>query len=117
MDLNQRCKIVSQILDICRQLEKYNNISSLYAIHGGLSSAPIYRLSKTWDNIPKKAKETMAHLDELFKLGNGQKNLRDRISIISQPAIPHLGIFLGDIAFIHDGNNTFSKDDEKKINW
>eukprot|EP01083_Nonionella_stella_P031662 86697_1 len=116
MDLNQRCKIVSNLLDICRELEKYNNISSLCAIRAGLCAAPIHRLRKTWDNIPKKAKETMAHLDALFKLGNGQKNLRDRISIISQPAIPHLGIFLGDIVFIHDGNETFSKED-KKINW
>ena len=64
---------------------------------------------------------------ELFKLGNGQKNLRDRVAIISQPAIPHLGLFLGDIVFIHDGNDTFKKEDQEdedgnvteieKINW
>ena len=67
---------------------------------------------------------------ELFKLGSGQKNLRDRVAIISQPAIPHLGLFLGDIVFIHDGSDTFQKknsdndnDDEfeddgiERINW
>lgn len=60
-------------------------------------------------------------------MGSGQKNLRDRVAIISQPAIPHLGLFLGDIVFIHDGNDTFRIEEEEdengnvkkveKINW
>eukprot|EP01084_Bolivina_argentea_P048329 89064_1 len=105
---------MAAILKICAGLQKYNNISSLCAIRTGLCSAPIHRLRKTWDNLPKKAKETKTKLDELFKLGNGQRNLRDRVAVISQPAIPHLGIFLGDIVFIHDGNDTIKSD---KINW
>lgn len=38
---------------------------------------------------------------------------------MSQPAIPHLGLFMGDIVFIHDGNKTFKteKDGTEKINW
>ena len=41
----------------------------------------------------------------------------------SQPAIPHLGLFLGDIVFIHDGNDTFKDEEDEngnlvqKINW
>eukprot|EP01084_Bolivina_argentea_P054227 99464_1 len=117
--LTKRAKTIALMLKICHALEQYNNISSLCAIRAGLCSSSIHRLRKTWQNIPKKARETKDKIDELFKLGNGQKNLRDRVSIISQPAIPHLGLFLGDIVFIHDGNDTFKtyNNGEKKINW
>jgi len=112
---SKRCKALSNLLKICEVLEKYNNISSLCAIRAGLCSAPIHRLRKTWDGIPRKSKEIKQKIDLLFKLGNGQKMLRERIAVISQPAIPHLGLFLGDIVFIHDGNDTYNN--EKNINW
>eukprot|EP01084_Bolivina_argentea_P054225 99462_1 len=113
-ELSKRVKVLSNLLKICDKLDKFNNISSLCAIRAGLCSASIHRLRKTWNNIPKKSKEIKRKLDTLFKLKNNQKHLRDRISIMKQPAIPHIGIFLGDIIFIHDGNETFDKLDNKK---
>ena len=65
-DSNKRQKALASILKICDALEKYNNISSLCAIRAGLCSAPIHRLTKTWDNIPKKAKETKAKIDGML---------------------------------------------------
>eukprot|EP01083_Nonionella_stella_P120924 362887_1 len=114
-DDSLRCRTVCCLLNICGKLEEYNNISSLCAIRAGLCSAPIHRLSKTWRSISKKHRQIKQSIDRLFKLGNGQKKLRDRVAIISQPAIPHLGLFVADIMFIHDGNHTF--DTQNKINW
>ena len=45
---------------------------------------------------------------------HNRKNLRKKIRSITQPAIPHLGVFLGDIVFINDGNDTIR---DSKINW
>merc|ERR1719384_3118122 len=67
-DASKRAKALTQILKICDALENYNNISSLCAIRAGLCSAPIHRLRKTWNNIPRKSKETKERIDQLFKL-------------------------------------------------
>jgi len=115
-ELKDRVKALSFLLKVCDKLEKHNNISSLCALRAGLCAAPIHRLRKTWEAIPRKSKEIKAKIDELFKLGNGQKALRERVSAMAQPAIPHLGLFLGDIVFIHDGNETREKE-TKKVNW
>ena len=105
-DLTQRVKVLTNLLKVCDKLDSFNNLSSLCAVHSGLCSVPIYRLKKTWDHLPKKAKEIKLRMDLLFKLDKSRKNLRNRISIISQPAIPPLAIFLADITFIDDGNKT-----------
>merc|ERR1712013_566474 len=127
-EVGERVKMLAFWLKVCEKLDEYNNLSALYAIRTGLCASPIHRLKETWAALPKKSKEMKERIDEIFKLGNGQKNLRDRMAIISQPAIPVLSIFLGDIVFIHDGNKTFEDEgelgvqemresEERRVNW
>eukprot|EP00127_Corallochytrium_limacisporum_P002224 Clim_evm12s109 gene=Clim_evmTU12s109 len=90
-----------KIATYCRQL---NNYSAVMAIQGGMISAAVSRMKKTWALLTPKEKEAW---DALCHIASNQDNFglyRQELSRKDAPCIPFLGIYLTDLTFIEDGN-------------
>lgn len=100
----ERAAAISRLLRIMQYLDKMNNLHALHAIYGGLKKAAIHRLKKTWARLSTSQGNIMDKFEELFASAGGSQNLKARTKTLSQPAIPQVAIFLGDLTFIQDGN-------------
>jgi son of sevenless-like protein len=87
--------------DTCATMHNFN---ATFEIVAGLESASIYRLKKTWAGLGYADK---AKWQKLKVLSNGNKNrlaYRDAAKRVRErqerPAIPFLGVALGDLTFI-----------------
>lgn len=91
-------------LKIAHHLIDLNNFNSCFAIYNGLNMTPIYRLRPTWDALPSKHQRTFKDLEQLFSGKKNMSNMRQAMAKVEHPCVPHLGVFLGDLTFIDDGN-------------
>jgi len=103
-NLKDRVFVLSRMLKICMYLERFGNFSSLCAIFAGLRSTSVYRLKNTFAGLKRKHVKILRQFDQLFKMEGNQRNLRARMSSMTQPGIPHVGLCLSDILFIEQGN-------------
>lgn len=79
------------VADRCRQL---NNFSTLTSIISALGTAPIHRLTRTWNAVNAK---TVATLDSMRKLMGSTKNFneyRETLAKANPPCIPFFGMVL-----------------------
>merc|ERR1719233_1173459 len=60
--------------------------------------------------IKKAEIKVFEQIKELFSHHKNQKNLRAALRNATSPSIPHIGIFLQDLVFIDDGNDSVRKD-------
>ena len=49
----ERGRVIGRWVDIAQYCRLVKNFSSLLAVLSGLQSAPVFRLKKTWDNVPR----------------------------------------------------------------
>jgi son of sevenless len=70
----------------------------------GLNSNPIFRLKKTWANVPKKLLEEFEILKEVTSSLSNYRGLRAAIKTAYPPCVPWIGMYLKDLTFIEDGN-------------
>lgn len=74
----------------CRAL---NNFSTLTSIISALGTAPIHRLSRTWNQVNAR---TMTILEQMRKLMGSTKNFgeyREKLHLANPPCIPFFGRF------------------------
>lgn len=57
-------------------------------------------MNLTWQNVPKKDKQTLDRLRALFSEDNNWLNLRQYLDSLKLPCIPYLGLFLTDLMYI-----------------
>jgi len=108
--LKDRGKFLKKTLRMAKRCMANQNYNSLFAIYSALNAAPIHRLSHAWDRLPKQEGKIFAEMKELFSHHKNQKNLRAALRNATPPSVPHIGIFLQDLVFIDDGNDSMRKD-------
>uniref|UniRef100_A0A8D3BKY6 Ras-specific guanine nucleotide-releasing factor RalGPS1 n=1 Tax=Scophthalmus maximus TaxID=52904 RepID=A0A8D3BKY6_SCOMX len=99
--LKIRAEILSHFVKIAKKLLELNNLHSLVSVVSALQSAPIFRLSKTWELINRKDKATFEKLNYLTSKEENYTHMREYIrSLKMVPCIPYLGIYLLDMIYI-----------------
>ncbi|XP_063932631.1 ras guanine nucleotide exchange factor J-like [Zophobas morio] len=109
--ITQRIKYLTHFIGIAEKCGELNNFNALFSIiAAGLSAGCVTRLKKTWAGLPPRSKETHKSLVELVTNDGNYKNYRAKLStVVEEPCIPFLGIYLTDLTFIEEGNLDFVK--------
>eukprot|EP00455_Lapot_gusevi_P022964 TRINITY_DN2390_c0_g1_i2.p1 TRINITY_DN2390_c0_g1~~TRINITY_DN2390_c0_g1_i2.p1 ORF type:complete len:489 (+),score=135.39 TRINITY_DN2390_c0_g1_i2:211-1467(+) len=103
-NISKRVAMLKKIIKIAEHCQSLNNFNSLCAIYTGINANAIYRLKKTWELLGEKHKQKLEEFKNLFKTDRNSAALRQVLTTALPPCIPHLGLFLGDLFFIEDGN-------------
>jgi len=103
-DLKSRVKTFTKVVAIAKCLLELNNLSTLMAMIAGWNNSAISRLKFTRKELPKKAQEDVAMLENLMSAEGSYKNYRGYIHKVNPPEIPYIGVYLSDLTFIEDGN-------------
>jgi len=106
-NLDKRVVVLSRLFKICHFLECYRNLNSLCAVMAGIRQTPVSRLKKTFATLKPKHTRLLTRFNDLLKMDKNWKNLRIRMSNLTEPGIPYIGLFLKDVLFIDDGNVSF----------
>ncbi|KAL6072419.1 Ras guanine nucleotide exchange factor, variant 2 [Balamuthia mandrillaris] len=112
-DLKRRTSLVKRFIILAEKCAELNNFNTLMEVLAGLNLHPVQRLKQTWSNLSPKYQESMKNLEALMENKHNYKNYRDRLNYIKeigQPTLPYLGVYLRDLTFIEEGNNTISED-------
>lgn len=113
-DIHKRANFMRRVIRLGQRFMMNQDYSCLYAVYTSLNSACIFRLKHCWAKLPTAERKLFEQFKELFAQKPGNfKNLRFCLRNAAPPAIPHIGIFLKDLVFIEDGND--SKVDKEKF--
>jgi hypothetical protein len=113
-DLKRRCSILKRFIIMAERCAELNNFNTLMEVLAGLNLYPIQRLKQTWALLSDKYRATMAALEQLMENKQNYKNYRERLVKIRQngePTLPYLGVYLRDLTFIEEGNQTHLEND------
>ncbi|KAJ7423666.1 Ras-specific guanine nucleotide-releasing factor 1 [Pitangus sulphuratus] len=109
-DVSSRANSIEKwvaVADICRCLHNYNGVLE---ITSALNRSAIYRLKKTWGKVSKQTKALMDKLQKTVSSEGRFKNLREMLKNCNPPAVPYLGMYLTDLAFIEEGTPNFTEE-------
>ncbi|RDW56663.1 hypothetical protein BP6252_14049 [Coleophoma cylindrospora] len=108
-DVKKRVMVIKHFVSVADQCRQLNNYGTLTSIISALGTAPIHRMKKTWDQVPKR---TTAILESMRRLMGSTKNFgeyRESLHLAHPPCIPFFGVYLTDLTFIEDGMPSFKK--------
>ncbi|XP_037657571.1 ras-specific guanine nucleotide-releasing factor 2 isoform X3 [Choloepus didactylus] len=109
-DVSSRANAIEKwvaVADICRCLHNYNGVLE---ITSAFNRSAIYRLKKTWAKVSKQTKGLMDKLQKTVSSEGRFKNLREALKNCNPPAVPYLGMYLTDLAFIEEGTPNFTEE-------
>ncbi|XP_076995405.1 ras-specific guanine nucleotide-releasing factor 2 isoform X2 [Tamandua tetradactyla] len=109
-DVSSRANAIEKwvaVADICRCLHNYNGVLE---ITSAFNRSAIYRLKKTWAKVSKQTKGLMDKLQKTVSSEGRFKNLRETLKNCNPPAVPYLGMYLTDLAFIEEGTPNFTEE-------
>lgn len=85
------------------------------AIIAALESASIARMKKSWEALDNSHVKSFQDLKLTMSAEGSYKNFRNILKTESPPAIPYIGVYLGDLTFIEDGNPDLIMSEEKEL--
>ncbi|KAJ1548449.1 hypothetical protein HK405_003157 [Cladochytrium tenue] len=106
-DHQKRKGLIVHFIAIAEKCRTLNNFNTLAGILGGLGTAPIHRLKRTWELVPTK---NMGGLEALRETMDSTKNFsryRETLHSINPPCVPLLWLYLTDLTFIEEGGPNF----------
>ncbi|KAH3758102.1 cell division control protein [Pelomyxa schiedti] len=113
-DLQMRIRTLERCIELAENLERLQNFNALMEVISGLTNSCVFRLKKTWAGISSHHSKIFEAIRELTDNSKNNQIMRNRLKNIHPPCIPYLGIFLTDLTFIEEGNQTFIED---KVNF
>ncbi|KAF8975179.1 hypothetical protein BGZ46_009370, partial [Entomortierella lignicola] len=111
-----RAKMMEKFINIAKILRDMGNFNTTMAIIGAMNTSPIHRLVQTREHL--QGKEVWATFKELEHLMSSERSFyeyRQALKAQKQPCIPYLGVHLGDLLSISEGNRDFRQDGT--IHW
>ncbi|KAG5456123.1 MAG: ras guanine nucleotide exchange factor domain-containing protein [Olpidium bornovanus] len=114
-EVKKRTALIKHFISVAEACRNLHNFNTLMSILAGLSSAPIHRLTRTWE-----VGSFLATLDALRKMMSPTKNFseyREELHSRNPPAVPFLGVYLTDLTFIEDGNADRLRGQPRLINF
>jgi hypothetical protein len=95
-----RGRNLGKAIGLAAECVAMRNFGSARAVVAGLQSTPVYRLRRTWAQLPR---ETLAQYDELAAIFNEEANmaaLRGAMDAHGAACLPYLGMYLSDLTYI-----------------
>jgi len=105
-----RATLITRYIQIAMECLALNNYNGILEIVTALTSVASSRLFMTWQLIDPLVMRHLEKLQELVSVANKFKSLREAQENSDGPCIPYLGVYLGDLTFIEDGNPEFTLD-------
>ncbi|KAA6408502.1 MAG: ras GEF [Lasallia pustulata] len=102
-DVKKRVVVIKHFVSVADKCRALNNFSTLTSIISALSTAPIHRLNRTWQQVNAR---TSSVLEQMRRLMGSTKNFadyRETLHLANPPCIPFFGVYLTDLTFIEDG--------------
>ncbi|KPM02822.1 son of sevenless 2-like protein [Sarcoptes scabiei] len=103
-NFEERCAIVTRIVEILIRLIEYNNFNGAFEIVGALESASVHRLEHTKAYIERNSKLKKAWEETKELISDHWKKYKEKLFSINPPCVPFLGNFLTDIVHLEEGN-------------
>ncbi|KAF8947769.1 hypothetical protein BGZ47_008011 [Haplosporangium gracile] len=114
--VKNRAKMMEKYISIAKLLRDMGNFNTTMAIIGAMNTSSIHRLMQTRELL--QGKEIWMTFKELEHLMSSERSFFEyRAALKAQklPCIPYLGVHLGDLLSISEGNRDFRQDGS--IHW
>ncbi|KAF9185535.1 hypothetical protein BGZ51_002608 [Haplosporangium sp. Z 767] len=111
-----RAKMMEKFIMIAKILRDMGNFNTTMAIIGAMNTSSIHRLVQTRELL--QGKEIWNTFEELQRLMSSERSFseyRNALKVQKLPCIPYLGVHLGDLLSISEGNRDFRQDGT--IHW
>jgi son of sevenless-like protein len=105
-----RATLITRFIHIAMACLTLNNFNGILEFVTALTSVACSRLLMTWQLIDPIVMRHFEKLQELVSVANKFKSLREAQEYSEGPCIPYLGVYLGDLTFIEDGNPELTLD-------
>ncbi|PRP84930.1 hypothetical protein PROFUN_07584 [Planoprotostelium fungivorum] len=99
-NMSQRREIISRFIEVAASLHKMRNFSDFIAVMAGLNHWCVSRLKKTWEGVSSKSKKDLNALEGHSPAYT--KVLRNDHNGAEAPAIPYLGLLVGDLIRLNE---------------
>ncbi|KAI8923351.1 ras guanine nucleotide exchange factor domain-containing protein [Entophlyctis helioformis] len=100
-DIKKRVTILKKLIQLVKESLDLNNFFTTFALIAGLNLTPVQRLKKTWES-----KKLWAEVEKIADPSRNMKAYRDKLAASTPPMVPFLPIYLKDLTFINDGNQS-----------
>jgi len=101
--LKKRTKLFKRFIKIAKHCFEIGNYHSSMAVVAGLNTASVARLKFT-RSATKLQMKVLESLEVQLNATGSYHNLRELIRNKQPPIIPYIGVYLGDLIFIDEGN-------------
>eukprot|EP00005_Dracoamoeba_jomungandri_P003031 CAMPEP_0174260506 /NCGR_PEP_ID=MMETSP0439-20130205/9795_1 /TAXON_ID=0 /ORGANISM="Stereomyxa ramosa, Strain Chinc5" /LENGTH=463 /DNA_ID=CAMNT_0015344761 /DNA_START=92 /DNA_END=1483 /DNA_ORIENTATION=+ len=113
-DLKRRTSLLKRFIILAEKCAELNNYNTLMEVLAGLNLHPVQRLKGTWRGLSEKYKDSMNNMLQIMENKANYKNYRERLNKVratpGESSLPYLGVYLRDLTFVEEGNNTYSED-------
>ncbi|KAK6350152.1 hypothetical protein TWF696_006396 [Orbilia brochopaga] len=103
-EVKKRVVVIKHFIAVAEKCRSLNNFSTLTAIISALSTAPIHRLKRTWEQVPTRSRGILESMRDLMGTTRNFGEYREMLHLVNPPCVPFLGVYLTDLTFIEDGN-------------
>jgi len=106
-NLNRAAALVKKFIYLTYTLLELNNFNTAMSVLAGLNLHCVQRLDEIWDLVPESTKTLFHQMEKVLRPHANFRNYRQLLETRSLPILPYFGLFLRDLTFIDDGNETF----------